>query len=134
MLLGSLLPPLEVIESRLDETDQLLFARSDQQFHFVRGVTVVFDTARRLSRPQELVKALPEMSVGSLFYHFIDARRRNEVGLDDFRAWLQGLGEEYDAIGEDLASVDPYFDSLFVLRDRLTELFIRHFGRGDPDA
>ena len=48
---------IEVIEARLDETDLVLFTRSDRQFHFVRGVIVVFDTARRLSHPHELPKA-----------------------------------------------------------------------------
>ena len=118
---------IEVIEARLDETDLVLFTRSDLQFHFVRGVIVVFDTARRLSHPHELPKALPEMSVGSIFYHFIDARRRDPIGVDDFRAWLMGLGPEYEAVIEDVAEVDPYFESLFVLRDRLTQLFVRHF-------
>lgn len=119
---------LEVIDARLDETELVLFARSDQQFHFVRGVTVVFDTARRLADPAELRTAVPEMSVGSIFYHFIDARRRDPVGADDFRAWLMGLGPEYQPVIQDLAAVDPYFESLYVLRDHLTELFERHFG------
>ena len=125
---------IEVIEARLDETDLVLFTRSDRQFHFVRGVIVVFDTARRLSHPHELPKALPEMSVGSIFYHFIDARRRDPLGVDDFRAWLMGLGPEYEAVIEDVAEVDPYFESLFVLRDRLTQLFVRHLADDDPAA
>lgn len=119
---------VEVIDARLDETDLVLVTRSDQQFHFVRGVFVVFDTARRLAEPAELQTALPEMSVGSIFYHFIDARRRDPAGIDDFRAWLMGLDAEYQPLIEELTEVEPYFESLFVLRDRLTELFVRHFG------
>jgi len=112
----------------LDETEVVLFTRADQQFHFVRGVTVVFDTARRLAHPSELQIALPEMSVGSVFYHFIDARRRDPLSMDDFRAWLTGLGPEYEAVCDDLAEVDPYFESLYVLRDRLAAVFAHHFG------
>lgn len=119
---------LEVIDARLDETELVLFARSDQQFHFVRGVIVVFDTARRLSDPAELQLVVPDLSVGSIFYHFIDARRRDPIGVDDFRAWLMGLGPEYEPVIQDLAAVDPYFESLYVVRDHLASLFSRHFG------
>jgi hypothetical protein len=118
---------IEVIDERLDETELMLFARADQQFHFARSVIVVFDTHRRLSHPAELVKALPELSVGSVFYHFIDARRREPIGVDDFLSWLLGLGPEYQGLCNSLAEVDPYFESLFVLRDRLAGLFAEHF-------
>jgi hypothetical protein len=125
---------IDVIEERLDETELTLFARADRQFHFVRSVIVVFDTHRRLSHPRELVDALPQMSVGSVFYHFIDARREEPTGRDDFRAWLTGLGPEYAGVCESLAQVDPYFESLYVLRDRLTEVFAQHFSRSAPQV
>lgn len=117
---------IEVIDERLDETELMLFARSDQQFHFARSVIVVFDTHKRLSHPRELVKALPQLSVGSVFYHFIDARTREPIAVDDFRAWLLGLGAEYSALCDSLAEIDPYFESLFTLRDRLTDVFAQH--------
>jgi len=119
---------IEVIDERLDETEMVLFARADQQFHFARSVIVVFDTHKRLSHPRELVEAVPQMSVGSIFYHFIDARRRDPVSVDDFRAWLMGLGPEYQSLCEAVAQVDPYFESLFVIRQRLTEVFTQHLG------
>lgn len=117
---------IEIIDERLDETEVVLFARGDQQFHFTRSVIVVFDTHKRISRPRELVGALPAMSVGSIFYHFIDARRRDPIGVDDFRAWLLGLGPEYTELCGALSEVDPYFESLFALRERLTEVFTQH--------
>lgn len=117
---------VDVIEERLDETELMLFARADQQFHFSRAAIVVFDTHRRITDPAELVGLLPELSIGSVFYHFIDARHREPVGVDDFRAWLLGLGPEYDDLCADIAEVEPYFESLFVLRSRLAELFAQH--------
>jgi hypothetical protein len=125
---------LEVIEARLDETELVLFTRPDQQFHFVRSVTVVFDTRRRLAEPAQLEQALREMSVGSVFYHFVDARRREPIAVDDFRAWLMGAPGEYEPVVNDLAEVDPYFESLFVLRDRLADLFSRHFAVSAPSG
>ena len=119
---------IEVIDERLDETELVLFARADEQFHFARAVIVVFDTYRRLSHPSELGTVMPELSVGSVYYHFIDARRRPPVGEDDFRGWLTGLGPEYDGLCKSLAEVEPYFESLFVLRARLGEIFSEQFG------
>lgn len=119
---------LDAIESRLDETDVMLFARSDQQFHFVRTVIVVFDTYRRLNEPIQLVAALPQMAPSSVFYHFIDARRREPVGMDDFHHWLTGFGGEYQELCDQLAQMDPYFESLHVLRDHLSKLFADFFG------
>lgn len=125
---------IEVIDERLDETEAMLFARVDQQFHFSRSVTVVFDTHKRLSHPRELVAALPKMSVGSIFYHFVDARRREPIGKDDFQAWLMGMGPEYQGLVEAVAAIDPYFESLFVLRSRLSETFADFFGRAGADT
>ena len=53
--------------------------------------------------------------------------------MDDFRAWLLGLGSEYDDLCAAVAEVEPYFESLFVLRDRLAELFALHLAGLQPD-
>ena len=46
------------------------------------------------------------MSVGSIFYHFIDARRRTPLGRNDFSSWLMGFGDEHrellDRIAQEL--------------------------------
>lgn len=118
---------IDVIDERLDETEIMLFAQADQQFQFVRSILVQFDTHRRVKHPRDLVAALPQLSVGSIFYHFIDARRRDPISVDDLRAWLQGIGPQYDTLCDALAEIDPYFDSLYVLRERLTEAFTQFF-------
>jgi len=104
----------------------VLFARGDQQFHFVRSAIVVFDTHRRLSRPEELVAALPTMSVGSIFYHFIDARRRTK-GCRRLSGLVERLDADYSALSDALAETDPYFDSLYSLKARLGTLFESYF-------
>lgn len=119
---------VDVIEERMDESDVMLFARSDQQFHFIRSVIVVFDTGRRAESPTELAQMLPDLSVGSVFYHFVDARRRDPVSVDDFRAWLMGWGDENKPLCDVLAEIEPYFESLFSLRDRLVDAFRSEYG------
>jgi len=114
---------IEVIDERLDETELMLFTQGDQQFYFARSIIVVFDTHRVAADPRELLAALPQMSVGSIFYHFIDARRQEPIGKDDFQMWLTGFGDKFAPLVDAIATIDPYFESLFVIRDRLTQVF-----------
>jgi len=120
---------LEVIEQRLDEIGTLPWAEPDMRFHFVRSQIIVFDTREKIERTEHLVEALPKLSVGSVFYHFIDARRRSPEMMDDFRSWLRSYGDGYEDLCSQLASVDPYFGSLVELRTQLTNLFASYFQR-----
>jgi len=119
---------LEVIEERLDESEYVPWARVDQQFHFVRSKIVVFDTNISIDRPEKLPVTVQTMSVSSIFYHFIDARRRTPERNDDFSAWLSGYGDRYAELREHLSELDPYFATLSELRTRLANLFAEHFG------
>lgn len=123
---------LDRIEQRLDETEFLAWAKRDQQFHFIRSQTVVFDTRKRVTQPEELAAVVPSLSLGSIYYHVIDARRRAPQGLDDFRAWLERCGEEYQPLRDRLAGVDPYFVTLRELRGRLAAIFADHFRTETP--
>lgn len=123
---------LDVIETHLDGVETVIASRRGDQFHFVRGQIVVFDSGRRLRDPAELVESVASMAVGSIFYHVIDARQRlPEVG-DDFRAWLLGYGDRYADLCARLASVDPYFVTLTELRGTLAGIFRAHLGGAAP--
>ena len=119
---------IEIIEERLDERELVPWARPDDQFSFINSQIVVFDTHRRLATPMELVAAVPGMSSGSIFYHFIDARRRRPDGGDDFCAWLRGWGDDHGAAIARLQEVDPFFLSLSQLRARLAGIFAAELG------
>ena len=68
------------------------------------------------------------MSVGSIYYHVIDARRRPPLRVDDFRVWLGDHGPAFVPICDALANVDPFFTTLVELRDELR----RVVGGGTP--
>lgn len=120
---------IEIIEQRLEEIGDPAWAPSDRQFHFVRCQVVVFDTGVLIQSPEQLTAVIPEMSLGSVFYHFIDARRRFPYGLDDFRAWLTGFSGAFDEVCRFLAGVDPYFINLADLRKALSSVFESCFRR-----
>ncbi|MBP8646589.1 MAG: hypothetical protein KBH99_10790 [Syntrophobacteraceae bacterium] len=112
----------EVVEERLDESEMVPWSRSGQFFHFARSQIVVFDTQLRISNPRELQERIGQMSLGSVFYHFIDARRRVPGGKNDFSAWLTDLDEDWSELAKVLAGVDPYFTTLEELRRELEEI------------
>lgn len=117
---------LETIEGALDESERLAWLRSERPFDFVRSQIVIFDTGWRVGDPAELAALLPSLPVESIFYHFIDARRREPRGIDDFSHWLTGFGPVLTPLVEDLAGIDYYFGSLIELRRRLVEAFAHH--------
>jgi len=119
---------VDVIEERLDESTHVSWSKTDQQFYFIRSQIVVFNTNHKLKVPLDLVAVMPQMSLGSVFYHFIDARRRTADGRDDFSEWFSGFGNDFDALCRNIAGIDPYFHTLPELRQQLTDLMIDHFG------
>ena len=122
---------IEEIEERLYETEIVPMAKSDEAFGFIRSQIVIFDTYRRLIEPKELASVVPTLSGGSIFYHFIDARRRTDERIDDFRAWLKGFGNTYNDLCDMLAAVDPYFTTLVELRKTLSKIFKTYFGEDE---
>ncbi|MFZ5864633.1 MAG: DUF5752 family protein [Thermodesulfobacteriota bacterium] len=112
---------IEIIDQRLDELERSTWVPREFQFHFIRSQIVVLDTGVTLEAPEELQEIVPTMPLGSIFYHFIDARRRSPEHTDDFRAWLRGCSENYKPVCDCLAGVDPYFKTLTELREQLAD-------------
>jgi hypothetical protein len=112
---------VNVIDEHLDQSELPAGVRRRDQFHFRRSQTIVFDTGRRLTQPTELAAAIPTLSLGSIYYHVVDARRRPPQRIDDFRSWLSGFGSVHADLIHSLESVDPYFMSLAELRKALAD-------------
>jgi len=120
---------IEIIEERLDENELVPWASAHQLFHFIRSQIVVFDTGNRISEPEELKGQIPQIGVGSIFYHFVDARRRTANRSDDFSEWLKGFGNSYNRLLEQIAALDPYFKSLTELRSQLGQILEEYTSR-----
>jgi hypothetical protein len=118
---------LEYIDDRLDESEYLQWSHSTQPFEFIKSLIVVFDTHITVEKPADMATYILDMSASSVFYHFIDARRRTEDKVDDFRHWLSCFGETYQALIERLATIDPYFSTLVELRWLVAEAFQQNF-------
>lgn len=118
---------LEYVDNRLEESDYLHWTQASKQFEFLRSQIVVFHTHKEVSDPREMSNLIPRMTASSIFYHFIDARRRTEDKIDDFRGWLGFFGETYRSLIDRLADIDPYFITLVELRRQVAAAFDSYF-------
>ncbi len=110
---------LDLIDDRLSEITHIPWAKSGQEFYFLQAMTVVFDTGRWIEDPIELPQAISQMTTSSLYYHFLEARRRVAGRLDDFTAWLQDWNDRGASMIESFSIVDFYFLSLKELQIEL---------------
>lgn len=117
---------IEVIEESLDEIEFPAWAGRDDQFEFVRYQIVIFDANMTVNHPRDLLRFFPRMSLGSVFFHFIDGRRRNKNSLDDFQNWLMDFGDDFADLGRSVGEICPYFTPLRDLRNELIEVFRSH--------
>jgi hypothetical protein len=116
---------LEILDERLSEVPSGPSCQPGGEFFFTEAVTVVFDTGLRITSPETLPEAIGKMTNSSIYFHFLEARRRDPVGMDDFSSWLAGFpGQE--AWCRALHSVDFVFFTLTDLRDEL----VRILGKG----
>jgi hypothetical protein len=123
---------LGIIEERLDEQGYLSLLYASSRFEFICSQIVVFDSQKRLEAPPELATLLPSLSSSSIFYHFIDAKRRLADHGDDFSAWLSGYGGRYEDLCRQLAAIDPYFVTLSQLKRQIAGIFQQYFaGEGE---
>jgi hypothetical protein len=113
---------VELCDDRLDGLDQPLWVGRDRKFNFLAAHIAIMPTGRVILDPEDLPDVLPRLSRNSIFYHFVDARRRREDGLDDLRAWLAGDETgRYEPISDRLAGLDPFQGSLLQLKQQVVE-------------
>jgi hypothetical protein len=110
---------LEVIDERLGESIMVPWARPGDEFYFRESTTVVFEAGIRITQPARLGAFIRKMSNGSVYYHFLEARRRLPWGKDDFTVWLMGDEDANQPYIRALASIDFYFHSMVHLRREL---------------
>lgn len=116
---------LEVLDERLSEVSMIPWSRQGHEFYFMQAVTVVFDTGKRVSRLDELPFAIGLMTNGSIYFHVLEARRRDPVGLDDFSAWLQEYEGDWKRYVDAIRGIDVTFHTLGEIRQELVEALSR---------
>lgn len=117
---------IDVLEERLDELKYMLWSRDEYKFHFLRSAIIVYDIGIKVLQPPEFKNIISKLPLTSIFYHFIDARRRTLNGSDDFSFWLSGFNNQFIDLIQKIKQIDSYFLSLSEIKQKLTELFNEH--------
>ena len=120
---------LDVIEDRIGELPHISNVQTGDEFRFLQALTVTFETELSARDPGELLEAVRLMAPSSVWYHFIEARRRNPDHLDDFTCWLGEIGRDEPWL-RTLSEIDFYFMSLRELQKEILSLFEKHLGGG----
>lgn len=110
---------LDIIDERLSEQAFIPWAPRGEEFQFMQAVTVVFETGLQLKNPDDLVRTLPAMSLSSIYYHFVEARRRTKDRKDDFSTWLMDFEDGIEPLLKSLKSIDFYFLTLSELKQKI---------------
>ncbi len=113
---------LDVIDDRLSSLTYFPWAKQGQAFEFLQAHTVVFDTGKIIENPEDLPTAIGQMTTSSLYYHYLEARRRVEDKRDDFTAWLLDWNSRGEHLIKALSEVDFYFLNLKELQSELLRL------------
>ncbi len=116
---------LDILDERLSEVAHLTSTAPGHEFRFLRSQLLVFATDRRAEHPAELARIVPRLSTGSIFYHFLDARRRNPGRVDDLALWLEGWGEPWRSACGELALIGIHHGALSELRERIAAALSR---------
>lgn len=114
---------IDIIEERLDEVRFFLWSSEESKFHFLRSIIIVYDMGISVNTPSDFKEIISKLPQSSIFYHFIDARRRTDKGWDDFSVWLSSFGDQHSELIRKIQCIDPYFLSLSDIRQKLTQLF-----------
>jgi len=126
---GLRLAVLDVIEDRIGELPHISNVQTGDEFRFLQALTVTFETGLSAREPGELLGAIRQMTPSSIWYHFIESRRRNPDHLDDFTCWLRDHGLQDEPGMRKLGEIDFYFMSLRELQQEILSLFeTRAFG------
>lgn len=112
---------LDILDERISEVPFVPSCPQGGELFFTEAVTIVFDTGGRISEPHQLPAAIGGMTNGSIYYHFLEARRRDPVGSDDFSAWLSCFPEQ-ESWCSALQGIDFAFYTLSELRSALVRI------------
>lgn len=110
---------VELLDDRLSEVPVIPSAALGDEFYFLEATMVTFDTGDRIAHPRDLAAAVERMTNGSIYYHFLEARRRTPGGKDDFTSWLLGEEKRNARYLKALGSIDFYFHTLSNLKEEL---------------
>ena len=114
------------IESYLKDNPlaKLKFARSGEEFHFIKSVSFILPTNYIAYDLNEFADVLKKITIDSIYFHIFEARLRLEKPTNDFAFWIENsLGDK--KLANNISSFDPYTSTLEDLRNKIIQIVER---------
>lgn len=114
------------IESYLKDNPlaKLKFARSGEEFHFIKSVSFILPTNYIAYDLKEFAEVLNKITLDSIYFHIFEARLRLEKPTNDFAFWIENsLGDK--KLANNISSFDPYTSTLEDLRNKIIQIVER---------
>ncbi|PIP18994.1 MAG: hypothetical protein COX41_05280 [Candidatus Omnitrophica bacterium CG23_combo_of_CG06-09_8_20_14_all_41_10] len=111
------------IESYLRDNPlaKLRFARSGEEFHFIKSVSFILPTNYIAYDLNEFAEVLKKITIDSIYFHIFEARLRLEKPTNDFAFWIENsLGDK--KLANNISSFDPYTSTLEDLRNKIIQI------------
>ena len=107
---------------------KLKFARSGEEFHFIKSVSFILPTNYTAYDLKEFTQILEKITIDSIYFHIFEARLRLEKPTNDFSFWIENsLGDK--TLADEICSFDPYTRTLEDLRKTLIRIIERWISR-----
>jgi hypothetical protein len=100
---------------------KLKFARSGEEFYFMKSVSFVIPTPYAAHNLSEFIDIVGKITIDSIYYHMFEARLRLQQKSNDFAAWVEhSVGNQ--RLAEHLSRLDPYTSTLDDLRQKIIRI------------
>jgi uncharacterized protein DUF5752 len=112
---------IEIMEEYLGQHPTVKDRTALEPFYFCASSSVVVPTAFVARNMDEFARALEQISVHCVHYHFIEARLRLKLNSNDFSMWLEeqmGLKRTAELINR----IDIYTSTLQGVRNRIVRI------------
>ena len=111
---------VEALDTHLRENPAAASRPAFEPFHFCEALTVAVPTRWEAWTLAEFCDALAQVSVHTVHYHFVAARLREPLTVNDFSFWIEdGLG--LAELGDRIDRIDIYTHTLDGVRQRILE-------------
>ncbi|MDD5561669.1 MAG: DUF5752 family protein [Candidatus Omnitrophica bacterium] len=99
---------------------KLKFARSGEEFHFIKSVSFILPTNYIVYDLSEFAEVLKKITIDSIYFHIFEARLRLEKPTNDFSYWIENsLGDK--ELADKISGFDPYTCTLEDLRNKIIQ-------------
>lgn len=118
------------IEEYLNESSfaKLKFARSGEEFHFIKSISFILPTNYTAYDLKEFVQILKKITIDSIYFHIFEARLRLEKPTNDFSFWIENSLEDKELAGR-VSGFDPYTHTLEDLRKTIIRIIERRISQ-----